>query len=134
MDARKIAQDTTQVLRSYLTFQAIRLIIQQLAETNPQKSIWLRQLMNENWRQDGEAFLQSLMLEHKDMVLRIIKVREVIAESVVDFLPGMMRSQLAASSLDLRRQLLERLTQTTVAEDETDTSSQELPPDQSLSS
>ncbi|NJL83362.1 MAG: RbcX chaperonin protein [Chloroflexaceae bacterium] len=108
---KKIAEDTVKVLQSYLTYQAVRIIIDQLGETNPGKGIWLRQYASGNRVQDGEQFLQELMAEHKELVLRIMTVREHLAESVLDLLPAMVRSSIVQSNLEHRRQLLERLTQ-----------------------
>lgn len=112
MYPKKVAQDTAKVLKSYLTFQAVRTIIHQLSETNPGESLWLAQYSDQQKVQDDEAYLEGLMLEHKDLVLRIMTVREHLAEAVLDFLPAMVRSDIHESNLDCRRRLLERLTQT----------------------
>ncbi|MBO9999682.1 MAG: chaperonin family protein RbcX [Cyanobacteria bacterium SID2] len=112
MYPKKVANDTAKVLQSYLTYQAVRTIIDQLTETNPSQAIWLRQQSAENRIQDGEAFLQSLMQDNKELVLRILTVREHLAEAVLDFLPEMVRSNIGKSNTDCRRQILERLTQT----------------------
>ena len=111
MYPKKVAQDTAKVLQSYLTFQAVKTIIDQLSETNPSQAIWLRQYSSGNRVQDGEAYLESLMLEHKDLVLRIITVRDHLAKEVLDFLPEMVLTNIQKSNLEKRRQLLERLTQ-----------------------
>ena len=111
MYPKKVAQDTAKVLQSYLTFQAVKTIIDQLSETNPSQAIWLRQYSSGNRVQDGEAYLESLMLEHKDLVLRIITVRDHLAQEVLDFLPEMVLMNIQKSNLEKRRQLLERLTQ-----------------------
>lgn len=110
MYPKKVAQDTTKAIQNYLTFQAVKLIVEQLSETNPPQSIWLRQYSSGKL-QDGEAYLEGLMLERKDLVLRIITVRQELAEAVVDFLPGMVRNSIQESNLERRKQLLERLTQ-----------------------
>ena len=111
MYPKKVAQDTAKVLQSYLTFQAVKTIIDQLSETNPSQAIWLRQYSSGNRVQDGEAYLESLLLEHKDLVLRIITVRDHLAQEVLDFLPEMVLMNIQKSNLEKRRQLLERLTQ-----------------------
>ena len=111
MYPKKVAQDTAKVLQSYLTFQAVKTIIDQLSETNPSQAIWLRQYSSGNRVQDGEAYLESLLLEHKDLVLRIITVRDHLAQEVLDFLPEMVLTNIQKSNLEKRRQLLERLTQ-----------------------
>jgi len=111
MYPKKVAEETAKVLQSYLTFQAVKTIIAQLSETNPKMAIWLRQYSSDNKVQDSETYLQGLMLEHKELVLRILTVREHLAEAMLDLLPEMVRHNMHQSSLDHRRQLLERLTQ-----------------------
>lgn len=112
MHPKNIAQDTAKVLQSYLTYQAVRTIIAQLSETNPTQAIWLSQYSSQNKVQDGEAYLEELMSEDKELVLRIMTVREHLAESVLDFLPEMVRTGISQANTEHRRQLLERLTQT----------------------
>lgn len=111
MYPKKIAQDTAKVLQSYLTYQAVRTIIAQLSETNPKQAIWLSQYSSQNKVQDGEAYLEELMSEDKELVLRIMTVREHLAETVLDFLPEMVRQGISQGNMEHRRQLLERLTQ-----------------------
>ncbi len=111
MYPKKIAQDTAKVLQSYLTYQAVRTIINQLSETNPGQAIWLSQYSSTNKIQDGEGYLEDLMLENKELVLRILTVREHLAEAVLDFLPEMVRTSISQANVEHRRKLLERLTQ-----------------------
>ncbi|MBR8826494.1 MAG: chaperonin family protein RbcX [Gomphosphaeria aponina SAG 52.96 = DSM 107014] len=111
MHPKQVAQETAKVLQSYLTYQAVRTIINQLSETNPTQAIWLSQYSSGNTIQDGEAYLEGLMLEHKDLVLRIMTVRQHLAEQVLEFLPEMVRTGIEQANLERRRQLLERLTQ-----------------------
>lgn len=112
MNSKQVAQATAKVLQSYLTYQAVLTIIDQLSETNPTQAIWLRQYSSGNKVQDGELYLEGLMLERKDLVLRILTVREHLAEAVLEFLPEMVRTNIQQSNIQHRRQLLERLTQT----------------------
>ena len=112
MDSKQVAQETAKVLRDYLTYQAVRTILDQLSETNPTQAIWLRQFSQQHSLQNSEAYLQALMAERKDLVMRILAVREDLAERVVDFLPQMVRSGMEASNQDYRFQILARLTQT----------------------
>ncbi|OKH20615.1 RbcX chaperonin protein [Hydrococcus rivularis NIES-593] len=112
MYPKKIARDTAKVLQSYLTYQAVRTIIDQLSETNPTQAIWLSQYSSTNNIQDSEAYLEGLMAENKELVLRIMTVREHLAETVLDFLPEMVRTGISQANMERRRQLLERLTQT----------------------
>ena len=111
MYPKKVAQDTAKVLQSYLTYQAVRTIINQLRETNPTQAIWLSQYSDRTKVQDSEAYLEGLMLENKELVLRIMTVRQHLAEQVLEFLPEMVRTGIEESNLERRRQLLERLTQ-----------------------
>ena len=76
MYPKKIANETAEVIQNYLTYQAVRLIIDQLSETNAKKGIWLRQYASYQDIQKREAFIEGLMAEDKDLVLRILKVRE----------------------------------------------------------
>lgn len=110
MNPKEIARDAARTLQSYLTYQAVRTIVAQLKETNPSQAIWLNQY-SIGKMQDGEAYLEGLMLERKDLVLRILTVREDIAESVLEFLPEMVTTNIQKANGDRRRELLERLTQ-----------------------
>jgi hypothetical protein len=112
MYPQNVARDTAKVLQSYLTYQAIRTIIDQLSETNPTLSIWLRQYTSRHSVQDGEAYIEGLMAENKELVLRIMTVREDLAEQVLEFLPEMVKTGITKANTDHRRQLLERLTRT----------------------
>ena len=111
MYPKQVAAETAKVLQSYLTYQAVKTIIAQLSETNPPRAIWLTEYSSGNKIQDGEAYIEGLMLDHKDLVMRILEVRKYLAEQVLDFLPDIVRQNLEQSGLDNRRQLLERLTQ-----------------------
>lgn len=119
MYPKQIATETAQVLQSYLTYQAVKTIIAQLSETNPPMALWLTQYSSGNKIQDGEAYIQGLMLEHKDLVMRILEVRNNLAEQILDLLPAMVRQNLEQSNINNRRQLLERLTQSLPTESDT---------------
>ncbi|MEN9520677.1 MAG: hypothetical protein RLZZ381_3265, partial [Cyanobacteriota bacterium] len=97
-----------------LTFKAVQLVIAQLAETNPQESIWLRQYSSGGKLRDAEAYIQEIMSEPrgKELALRIMTVRADIAEQTLEFLPEMVIAKIMESNLAHRRHLLERLTQT----------------------
>ena len=112
MYPKKVAQDTAKILQSYLTYQAVRTIIEQLSETNPTQAIWLSQYSSTNKIQDGEAYLDGLMSENKELVLRIMTVREHLAEQVLEFLQEMVKTGISQANIEHRRHLLERLTQT----------------------
>jgi hypothetical protein len=110
MYPKKVAEDTAQVLRSYLTYQAVRTIIDQLTETNPPQALWLTQYTSSHNIQNGEVYLEELMSENKELVLRILTVRQHLAESILDLLPEMVRTSIVQANIEHRRQLLERLT------------------------
>ena len=112
MQTKRVAQATAQVLQSYLTYQALRTIQTELSETNPPQAIWLGHYASSHNLQDGEAFLEELLGVNKELVLRILKVREYLAETVLDFLPALVREGIAQANTEHRRHLLERLTQT----------------------
>jgi hypothetical protein len=111
MQPQQVAKATAKVLQSYLTYQAVRTILNELSETNPPEAIWLSQYTANHNIQDGEAYLDGLMAEDKALVLRILTVREHLAEQVLDFLPEMVRSGISQANMEHRRHLLERLTQ-----------------------
>lgn len=112
MNSKQVAKATARVLQNYLTYQAVLTIINQLSETNPGQGIWLQQYASGNRIQDGEALIQGLMQDHKELVLRILTVRSHLAETVLDFLPEMVNASIQQSNMEYRRQVLERLTQT----------------------
>ncbi|MDJ0713418.1 MAG: chaperonin family protein RbcX [Prochloraceae cyanobacterium] len=111
MYPKKVAQDTAKILQSYLTFQAVRTIIDQLSETNPTEAIWLSQYSSTHKVQDSDTYLEGLMLDRKELVLRIMTVRQHLAEQVLEFIPEMVRTGIEQENLQYRRQVLERLTQ-----------------------
>ena len=111
MQPQQVAKATAKVLQSYLTYQAVRTIIDQLSETNPTQAIWLSHYSDRQKIQDGEAYLEGLMLENKELVLRIMTVREHLAEVILDFIPEMVRTGISKANMEHRCQLLERLTQ-----------------------
>ena len=111
MYPKQVARDTAQVLQSYLTYQAVRTIIGQLRETNPTQAIWLTNYSDHHKIQDGEGYLDGLISENKELVLRIMKVREHLAEAVLEFMPEMVKVGISKANIEHRRHLLERLTQ-----------------------
>ena len=111
MDLKQIAKDTTKTLISYLTYQALRVVLAQLDETEPKRAHWLRQFSYRVSIQDGEAFLQALFHEEQRLAFRLLTVREHIAEQIADFLPEMLRTGIQQVNLQQRTQQLERMTQ-----------------------
>ncbi len=120
MDHKQIANNTARVVQSYLTYQAVRAIIDQLTETNPGQAIWLTEFSAGNKLQNAEAYLAELMGENKELVLRILTVRQHLAESVLEFIPEMVNTGIIQANMQHRCQLLERLTQTQVVDSLTD--------------
>jgi len=112
MSLKKVAQDTAKVLQSYLTYQAVQTIIDQLSQTNPGLAIWLSDYSDRQKVQNSEMYLEGLMSENKELLLRILTVREHLAKEVLEFLPEMVTTQIMKSNIEHRRHLLERLTQT----------------------
>jgi hypothetical protein len=110
MNIKQIAKDTAKTLSSYLTYQALRTVLAQLGETNPPLALWL-QSFSADKIQDGEAYIEALFREKPDLALRMMIVREHIAEEVLEFLPEMVRTGIAQANMEHRRQHLERITQ-----------------------
>ncbi len=110
MDLKQIAKDTAKTLQSYLTYQALRTVLAQIGETNPPLALWLHRFSSKDKIQDGEAYLESLFREKPDLALRIMTVREHLAQEVADFLPEMVRSGVQQANMEHRRQHLERST------------------------
>lgn len=112
MSYKQVVKDTAKVLQSYLTYQAVRIIIQQLSETNPGQSIWLSHYSDRQKVQDSDRYLEELIKENKELALRVLTVRQDLAEQVLEFLPEMVNSNISQSNMEHRRRLLELLTQT----------------------
>ncbi|MBE9045155.1 chaperonin family protein RbcX [Pleurocapsales cyanobacterium LEGE 10410] len=113
MQPKDIAKDTAKVVQNFLTYKAVQLVIAQLAETNPRESIWLRQYSSGGKLRDAEAYLNEIMSQPrgKELAMRIMTVRESIAEQTLEFLPEIVAAGLKKDNLVHRRHLLERLTQ-----------------------
>jgi hypothetical protein len=111
MDLKQIAKDTAKTLQSYLTYQAVRTVLAQISETNPPLALWLHRFSSTDKIQDGEAYIQNLFREKPDLALRIMIVREHLAQEVADLLPEMVRTGIQQANVEHRRQHLERLTQ-----------------------
>lgn len=116
MDIKRIAKDTTKVLTSYLTYQAMQTVLAQLTETNPPLALWLHRFSGKGVIQDGESYLEALLKENRELAFRIMTVREHLAEAVTDYLPEMARETIKQANMEHRRQHLERITQLTITE------------------
>ena len=127
MQPKDILRDTAKVVQNYLTYQAVKLIIDQLTETNPGEAIWLRQYSSGGKLQDGEKYIEGLMseLQGKHLVMRILTVRDNLAEQVLEYIPEMVSSSIKQANLEHRRRLLERLTQSSPQADNTELDAKE---------
>jgi RbcX protein len=111
MDLKNIAKDTTQTLISYLTYRAVRVVYEQLDETEPKRAYWLHQFAARETIKDGEVFMQKLFNERQELAFRILTVRESLADELADFLPEMLRTTMQQANRTQRTQQLERMTQ-----------------------
>jgi hypothetical protein len=111
MDLKQSAKDTAKVLTSYLTFQAVKTVLNQLKETNPARAYWLNGFSTKEALQDGEAYLNALLGESPDLAMRVMTVRQHIAEGICEFLPEMVVTGIQQANMEHRRQHLERITQ-----------------------
>lgn len=111
MDSKQIAKNTVKTLISYLTYQAVRVVVSQLSETDPPVAIWLNSFSSTGKIQDGEAYLRELIAERQDLAFRIMTVRAYLAEEIVGFLPEMALTGIQQANMEHRRQYLERVTQ-----------------------
>jgi hypothetical protein len=116
MDLKRVAKDTAKTLSSYLTYQALRIVMEQLRETDPPQSLWLHGFSSNISVQDGEAFIRALLQEKQELAFRIMTVRQHLADEVADFLPEMVRTSIQQSNMEHQRQHLERITQLTISE------------------
>ncbi len=111
MDLKQIAKDTAKTLQSYLTYQAVKVVLAQLNETDPPLGFWLHHFSSKEKIQDGEAYIRALFQEKQALAMRILTVREHLAQEVTDFLPEMVCTGIAQANIEHRRQQLERITQ-----------------------
>jgi len=116
MDLKRVAKDTAKVLTNYMTYQALRTVLDQLGETAPPQALWLHSFSANQGVQDGDAYLQALLVEKQELAFRIMTVRQHLAEEVADFLPEMVRTSIQQSNMEYRRQYLERMTQLSISE------------------
>jgi RbcX protein len=114
MNIKQIAKDTAKTLQSYITYQALRTVLLQIDETNPPLAHWLHNFSADKV-QNGEAFLESLFREKPDLAMRIMTVRDHIAQEVSEFLPEMVITGIQQANIEHRKQHLERITQFSVS-------------------
>jgi hypothetical protein len=116
MDLKRIAKDTAQVLASYLTYQSVRVVLDQLKETNLPRYHFFYEFSSRERLQDGEAFIQDLFQTEPELALRIMTVRQHLAEEITEFLPEMVSTNIQQSNMEHRKKHLERMTQMTSEE------------------
>lgn len=131
MDLKQVAKDTSKTLISYLTYQAVRIVLAQLSETNPPLAYWLNNFSTKSKIQDGEAYLEELLREKQELAFRVMTVRQHLAEEVTDFLPEMVRTGIQQKNMEHQRRHLERMTQLTVSDPAASAESQIDPPAES---
>ena len=111
MDVKQVAKNTVKTVISYLTYEAVRIVLNQLHETDPPRAYWLHQFSSREKIQDGEAYIEDLFRERQDLAFRILTVREALATEIVEFLPEMVLSGVQQANMNQRKQQLERITQ-----------------------
>jgi hypothetical protein len=111
MDMRRIARDTAATLVNYLTYQAVREVIAQLSETEPPMAYWLQEFSASRSFQQADRYLEDLFRERKELGMRILIVREHLADHISEFMPEMTLADIQKSNIQHRRALLERMTQ-----------------------
>jgi RbcX protein len=131
MDLKHIAKDTAKTLTSYLTYRAVRVVYEQLDETEPKRAYWLHQFASRESIKDGEVFLQALFRERPELAFRILTVREHLAEEIADFLPELLRSTMQQCNMEQKKQQLERMTQVDLSGENADPEPENSQPDES---
>jgi RbcX protein len=116
MDIKQVAKNTAKVISSYLTYQAMQIVLVQLTESNPPLAVWLRNFSGQQILQDGELYLQALLGQNQELAFRIMTVREHLVEEIMDDLPEMMFHEIKYQNSQHRRQQLEKLSQLSTIE------------------
>ncbi|MGP1385456.1 MAG: RuBisCO chaperone RbcX [Thainema sp.] len=111
MNLKSVAKETAKVLSSYLTYQALKTVVNQLRETNPPLSIWLHGFSPSGKLQDGELYLEELLSANPELAFRIMTVRQHLAEEIAEYLPEMVQTGIQQANIEHRRRHLERITQ-----------------------
>lgn len=109
-NAKRVARETAKVLQDYLTYQAARTIILQLAETNPPESARVRRILAGDSFKDSDASLERLLQDHKELALRILTVREHLAKVALVDMNERVLANIRQANLKTRCEILERLT------------------------
>jgi RbcX protein len=116
MDRKQVAKATTKVISSYLTYQAVQSVLSELTEMNPPLALWLRGFSGQQILQDGEVYLQALLVQNQELAFRIMTVREHLVEEVMEDLPEMVLHDVKQKNTQHRKQQLEKLSQLSIVE------------------
>ena len=116
MDLKQVAKSTAKVISSYLTYQAMLIVLAQLSENNPPLAQWLHSFSGRKVIQDGELYLQELLSVNQELAFRIMTVREHLVEEIMDDLPEMMFHEIKHHNSQHRKQQLEKLSQLSIVE------------------
>ncbi len=116
MDLKQVVKNTAKVISSYLTYQAMQIVLAQLTESNPPLALWLRAFSGQKILQDGELYLQSLMVYNQELAFRIMTVREHLVEEIAEDLPEVMCHEIKQKNSQHRREHLEKLSQLSIVE------------------
>ncbi|MDB9528536.1 chaperonin family protein RbcX [Oscillatoria sp. CS-180] len=111
MDIKQIAKDTGKTLTSYLTYQAVRVVMHQLRELDPPCGYWFNAFATSHDLQNGEAFIAALLEERSDLAIRVMTVRQHLADEIAEYLPEMLTTGMQQANMEHRRTHLERITQ-----------------------
>lgn len=111
MDIKQIAKDTGKTLNSYLTYQAVRVVMHQLRELDPPCGYWFNAFATSHDLQNGEAFITALLEERADLAIRVMTVRQHLADEIAEYLPEMLVTGIQQANMAHRRTHLERMTQ-----------------------
>jgi RbcX protein len=121
MDLKQVAKSTAKVISSYLTYQAMQIVLAQLTESNPPLAVWLRNFSGQKILQDGELYLQALLGQNQELAFRLMAVREHLVEEIMDDLPEMMLHEIKHQNSQHRRQQLEKISQLSITEPNSNT-------------
>jgi hypothetical protein len=116
MDRKQVAKATTKVISSYLTYQAVQSVLAELTEMNPPLALWLRGFSGQQILQDGEVYLQALLVQNQELAFRIMTVREHLVEDIMEDLPEMVFHDIKLKNSQHRKQQLEKLSQLSITE------------------
>ena len=116
MDLKQVAKSTAKVISSYLTYQAMQIVLVQLTQSNPPLAVWLRNFSSQQILQDGEVYLQALLGQNQELAFRIMTVREHLVEEIMDDLPEMMFHEIKHQNIQHRKRQLEKLSQLSITD------------------